>query len=108
MEDFQNSTEELEQLLGQAVRRTRLLRNLDRETLAHQAGVSVSALKNLESGKGSTTHTLVKVARALGKTEWFRLLTPTVTINPLSMVKVQGERRRASGKKGKNADKTPK
>lgn len=107
MENFQNSSEEIGQQLGQAVRRIRLLRNLDRETLAHQAGVSVSALKNLESGKGSTTHTLVKVVRALGKAEWFRMLAPAVTINPLSMVKDQGERRRASGKKAKDGKQTP-
>lgn len=106
MEDFKNSSDELEQQLGQGIRRTRLLRNLDRETLANQAGVSLSALKNLESGKGSTMHTLVRVVRALGKAEWFRLLAPAVTINPLSMVKGQGERQRASAKKGKNGNET--
>lgn len=104
MEEIRNSTEELEQQVGLAIRRTRLLRNLDRETLARQAGISVSALKNLEGGSGTTMSTFVKVVRALGKTEWLGLLAPSVTINPLSMVNAPRERQRASGKKGKHGD----
>jgi dihydroorotase len=46
------STEELEIRLGEQLRALRLRRNVDQQTLATNAGVALSALKNVESGKG--------------------------------------------------------
>lgn len=106
MNNFHQSTEELEQQLGESIKKIRLLRNLDRETLCAQAGVSLTALKNLEGGSGSTTRTLIKILRALGKTEWLGILAPSITINPLDLMNDIYVRQRASGKKGKNGNKS--
>lgn len=91
--------DELEAILGANVKALRLQKNIDRETLAARAGISLSALKNLESGNGSTTRTLMRVLRSLGKEGWVQTLAPVVSINPLHMVKSKPVRQRASGRK---------
>jgi transcriptional regulator with XRE-family HTH domain len=83
-----NSTE-LEQLLGSRLRELRILRNLDQVSLAERAGVSLNALKHLESGKGARVNSLIKVLRALDRTDWLDTLAPTVSISPMQMLKRQ-------------------
>ena len=61
--------DELAARLGSALRAARLAQNIDQLTLARQAGVSETALKNLESG-GGTVRTLIRVIRALGREGW--------------------------------------
>lgn len=91
-------------MLGANVRHLRLHKNLSMETLTEQAGVSLTALKNLEGGKGATIKTLVRVVRALGKEDWLTVLAPVASINPLHMVKAHPGRQRASGRRGDNAN----
>jgi transcriptional regulator with XRE-family HTH domain len=86
---------DLEQKLGEAVKRLRLQKNLPREELCSRAGVSLTALRNLESGSGASVRTLVQIARALGKQDWLLAIAPQVTINPLHMLKEGAERQRA-------------
>jgi len=92
---------EWEAELGQQVRALRLRQNLDQRQLADRAGVALNAVKNLESGKGATLGSLVKVLRALNKADWLRALAPAVSISPVQMLKAKAPRRRASHKKGK-------
>ncbi len=102
----QNFTiDELELILGEHIRQIRLQRNIDRKTLAERAGVSLNALKNLEGGKGATIKTLMHAIRSLDKEEWIQSLAPSVTINPLHMVKDKPVRLRASGKRGSSGAK---
>lgn len=89
---------ELEHLLGESVRKIRLLKNLDRKTVCERAGVSLNALKNLESGKGATIKTLLLVVRALGRIDWINNLAPQISINPLHMVRGKPTRQRARRK----------
>lgn len=97
------STEEWEAGLGEQVRNLRLRQNLDQRTLAEQAGVGLSALKNLESGKGATLKTMIKVLRALGRASWLETLAPEVSISPLQMLKAKPARQRASGPRKRTA-----
>jgi transcriptional regulator with XRE-family HTH domain len=90
------STNELEIGLGGQLRALRLRRNLDQQTLAANAGVALSALKNIESGKGSTVKTLLKVLRALDRLDWLATLSPAASISPLQLLKTQRPRQRAS------------
>ena len=90
------STEEWEAELGEQARNLRLRQNLDQQTLAERAGVGLSALKNLESGKGATVKTLIKTLRALGRAQWHETLAPAVSISPLQMLKAKPQRQRAS------------
>jgi transcriptional regulator with XRE-family HTH domain len=88
-------TEEIEAEIGKQLRDLRLRQNIDQRRLAERAGVALNAVKNLESGKGATLTSLVKVLRALGRAEWFGSLAPEVSISPLQMLRNKPVRRRA-------------
>lgn len=90
---------DLEAELGANLRALRLDRDLEQTTLAERAGVSVTALKRLESGRGSTTHTLISILRVLGREDWLKTIAPVATINPLTMPKSAKPRRRAAGRR---------
>jgi len=90
--------EELEARLGEGIRAMRLQKNLDQKSLSVRAGISVSALKHLESGQGSAVKTLVRVIKALDREDWLFSVTPEISINPLHMVKKVAARQRASRK----------
>ncbi len=92
------TTEEVEQKLGQQIRSLRLRKNLKQERLAEQAGVALSALKNLESGKGTALKTLIKALKALERLGWLDTLAPAVSISPLQMLHSKPPRQRASRK----------
>lgn len=91
--------EELTQALGENIRALRLQKNLTQSALAAQSGVSLSALRHLESGQGANVGTLVRVVRSLDRQDWLGALTPRVTINPLHMASSRAARQRARGKK---------
>jgi len=94
----QKTIAEHESELGEQLRNLRLNQNLDQITLSERAGVSVGALKNLESGQGSTLKTLIAVLRVLGREQWLASVAPIATINPLSMPRTTQTRQRASRK----------
>ena len=82
-----STTEEWEAEIGTQIRVLRLQQSLDQRILSARAGISHSTMKNLEAGRGATLGTLVKVVKALGRTDWLETLAPAVTINPLQMLK---------------------
>ncbi|MDR2187118.1 MAG: helix-turn-helix domain-containing protein [Azonexus sp.] len=88
--------DETEAALGEKLKALRLFRNIDQKTLAGRAGVSVRALRSLESGQGSTVRTLVCVLRALGRQDWLNTIAPVATINPLAITRQAEPRQRAS------------
>jgi len=90
------SAQELELKLGESLKRLRLQKNLDRQTLCEHAGVSMNALRHLEAGHGVTIKTLIRVVRALGRQDWLESIAPTVSINPLHLVRSKLGRQRAS------------
>lgn len=81
------SSADLEELLGSRLRELRLLKNLDQKSLAERAGISLNAVKHLESGKGARVNSLIKVVRALERTDWLDTLAPIVSISPMQMLK---------------------
>jgi len=70
------TSDEWEVALGADVRRLRITRRYTQSELAERANVSLSALKNLEAGRGSSLATVVRVARALDRTEWLSSFAP--------------------------------
>src|SRR5690606_4893349 len=96
--------DQLQQQLGEAVRRLRLERDIDQVTLAEMAGVSRRTVINLEQGRGATTATLVSIVDALGAADWIDALPPPATVSPMALLRLQQEQdrsqpRRASRKK---------
>lgn len=82
--------------LGEQMRALRLRTNLDQVSMAQRAGISLTAIKNLESGKGATLKTLIKALRVFDRADWLGTLAPPVSISPLQMLKAKPARQRAS------------
>ena len=61
--------------------------------------MALSALKNLESGKGAALKTFLKILRALERLEWLNTLAPVVSISPLQVLNSKASRQRASRKR---------
>ena len=78
--------DELQINLGERLRRLRLSRNIDQRTAAGKAGISERALRNLESGNGSTVETLLRTLKALGYTQGIEMLAPETTVDPLALL----------------------
>lgn len=85
--------------LGEQMRALRLRADLDQISLAERAGVGLSAVKNIESGKGATLKTLIRILRALDRADWLASLAPPVSISPMQMLKAKPVRQRASRKR---------
>lgn len=88
--------EEIEVALGENLRRLRINKNLEQKIVAERAGVSLRTLRNLESGNGSSLHTLIRVLRVLGRESWLATIAPIATIDPLMMTRYALPRQRAS------------
>lgn len=94
--EIARTSAEFEELLGSRLRELRLLKNLDQKSLADRAGISLNAVKHLESGKGARVNSLIKLLRALERTDWLEALAPIVSISPMQMLKKESrEPRRA-------------
>ena len=88
--------------LGTQLRALRLRQGLDQIQLSHRAGVALNAVKHLETGKGATLTSFIKVLKALDRTDWLKSLAPSVSISPLQMLKAKQPRQRASRRGRKN------
>jgi transcriptional regulator with XRE-family HTH domain len=80
------TTKEWEEVLGAQVRAARLSADLDQQSLADLADLSVDAVRNFELGRGATLRTVVRVARALDRTDWLQAFAPSPTVSPLDVV----------------------
>ncbi len=94
-------TREPEAELGRQLRTLRLRLDLDQRQLAERAGIALNAVKNLESGNGSTVRSLIRALRVLNRTEWLGALAPAVSISPLQLLKTKAPRQRASPRRAK-------
>jgi transcriptional regulator with XRE-family HTH domain len=79
--------DELQAALGERLKRLRLNRNLDQKSTAEKAGISERALRNLESGHGSTVETMLRVLKALDYLQGIDMLAPEPTVNPLDLLR---------------------
>lgn len=93
------TTEELEVAFGSSIQRLRHTHGLSQRELADRANVSLSALKNLEHGRGSSLTTVVQIVRALERREWLDAPAPVEpTFSPMEAMRrasAAGQPRRA-------------
>lgn len=82
----QSTAQELQLLLGGQLRQERIRQRREQQEIAARAGVARSALSRVENGKGGTIHTLVSIARALGRTDWLNMLSPQVSVQPMDLI----------------------
>ena len=78
-----------EERLGEQLRRARLDRDWTQAQLAERANIALGAVKNLESGRGSTLKSLIRVVRVLGFEDWLGQLNPDPGISPMALLRAQ-------------------
>jgi len=84
-------------MLGERLRQLRLARNQSQQATAEKAGISEKALRNLESGKGSSVDTLLRVLKALEQLQGLDLLVPEPGVDPIALLR-QSKRPRRAGR----------
>ena len=90
MSTIVRSTQEWEAELGQRVRLARKRAGLSQQGLADRANVSMSAVRGLEAGNGSTLRTVISVARALGLESGLdHIFSAPATVSPVAMLQAR-------------------
>lgn len=85
--DTKRSTDEWHIEVGARLRAARVRQRLEQKELAHVANVSVSAIKSLENGKGSSLKSFIQVLRGLHLEEVFQALPPADMVSPLEVAR---------------------
>ena len=83
--------------IGTMLKRERLYRNLTQKIVSERSGISESALKNLEAGRGASLTTFIQVCRTLGKDEWIMRLGPADAVSIRDYAKRGGRPRLRAG-----------
>ncbi|MHB1951072.1 MAG: helix-turn-helix domain-containing protein [Acidiferrobacteraceae bacterium] len=84
---MKRTTDEWQAEIGERLRGARIRQRLEQKELANRANISVSAIKNLEGGKGSTLKSLIHVLRALNLQDLLDALPPADLISPLEVAR---------------------
>jgi transcriptional regulator with XRE-family HTH domain len=93
--EFSMTTSEWEKRLGIEVRRLRVARGLTQVDLAQRANVSISTIRYLETGRGSSLATLIRVAKVLDRTTWLASFAPAEpSVSPMALLR---EKKRTAG-----------
>lgn len=94
--------EEMMVALGKNLSALRLSMNISQQDLADRSGISLKAVRNLESGKNSSTLSLMAVSKTLRKTDWLMTFAPPEIDASLFERKDPEKRRKraASSRKG--------
>jgi transcriptional regulator with XRE-family HTH domain len=98
------SPDELQAVFGKQLQELRISKNLDQITTAEKAGISEKTLRNLETGRGSSVETLVRVLKALDSLDGLRLLAPKSSVSPLALLRHSGAARRRVRHSGTKAN----
>ena len=73
--------------LGEQIRRGRISLNLTQDDLATHANISVSAVRALEAGRGSSLRSFIRAIGALDRQEWLGQLWPDTTLSPVEIMR---------------------
>lgn len=81
------------------MRARRLSLNLSQELAAQRGGISVSTVKNLESGKGASAWALISLCRTYRCDGWVSTLSPVEESLELQLRAMEGHSRQRAAKR---------
>lgn len=84
---MRRTVEELQDVVGDQIRRLRIDADLTQEEVADRASVSTKAVAALERGGNTTLPTLIRVLRVLDRDDWFEELNPDAGPSPLDLLR---------------------
>ena len=84
------TTAEWEKRLGADVRQLRIAHELTQLELCERANVSISTIRYLEAGRGSSLATLIRVAKVLDRSTWLASFAPREpSVSPMALLREQ-------------------
>ncbi len=89
---------EITAILGERLKKQRLLINITQSQLADKAGVGKSTIARIETGQGGTLENVIRIATALGLINELAELFEPKAHNIDEIIKHQNIPQRASGK----------
>jgi transcriptional regulator with XRE-family HTH domain len=81
--------------LGERVRQLRIRSGLTQAELAAQANTGLRAIRNLETGSGTTVETLIRALLAMGRESDLQTLAPMPSVSPMAQLRQSRHPRRA-------------
>lgn len=86
------SEQAIAQAIGSRVEALRVKKNINQETVAEEAGISRTTLRQLMAGKGTLLN-LIAVLRVIGELDRLSSLVEEVRSSPIQMAKMAGKKR---------------
>jgi putative transcriptional regulator len=90
MDYYSLSDSAIEQEIGARLKALRLRRNVTQQALADATGLSVTAIKGIESGGGRIA-TLIAVLRQLAALDQLEQFIPEISVSPLQLARRKGK-----------------
>jgi transcriptional regulator with XRE-family HTH domain len=98
--NYSMSNEAILKTLGMQIKQMRLNKNLTQTQLAQLAGLSRSAISQMENKGLGTLTSLIQILRTLEKIELLNHFITAAPVSPIQIAKLHGKtRKRASGNK---------
>jgi putative transcriptional regulator len=86
------SEQAIAQAIGSRVEALRVKKNINQETVAEEAGISRTTLRQLMAGRGTLLN-LIAVLRVIGELDRLSSLVEDVRSSPIQMAKMAGKKR---------------
>lgn len=86
------SEQAIAEAIGSRLEALRVKKNLNQETVAEEAGISRTTLRQLMAGKGTLLN-LIAVLRVIGELDRLSSLVEEVRSSPIQMAKMAGKKR---------------
>ncbi|MEI6632401.1 MAG: helix-turn-helix transcriptional regulator [Chlamydiota bacterium] len=79
--------------LGKRIQQERLNQNISQMALAQHAGVARNLVQMVESGRGCTLKSMMRILRALNKLDQLSMFLPEPGLSPVQLAKLKGRER---------------
>lgn len=99
------SEQAIAQTIGSRVEALRVKKNINQETVAEEAGISRTTLRQLMAGKGTLLN-LIAVLRVIGELDRLSSLVEEVRSSPIQMAKMAGKKRQRAYTTRKDSSET--
>ena len=86
------SEQAIAEVIGSRLEALRVKKNINQQTVAEEAGISRTTLRQLMAGKGTLLY-LIAVLRVIGELDRLSSLVEEVRSSPIQMAKMAGKKR---------------
>ncbi len=109
MEDIYSlSDTQVQKRIGEKLKSIRLKQNITQKSLAEEADISLSSVKNIENGRIGSFESLLRIMRVLGELDAFQTLIAEELLSPGEYYELVNAGKKVSRKRAAGKIKTEK